>query len=178
MAKPSPVMARPTLIRFLLIFSLCVITGFILLQASFNRPAIDWFTSVLVKISAFGIRVFGGHAVAHRKVLSNPVSGFAISVEDTCNASNVIILFWAAVFGFPASWRQKIRGIVLGTLLLHATNLLRIVSLFYLGQYWSDGFEFAHVYVWEGVMMIVTLVVFWGWVERARSYQSGPVVHS
>jgi hypothetical protein len=32
-------------------------------------------------------------------------------------------------------------------------------------------FEFTHLYVWEGVIMLVTLVIFWTWVQR--TYRAG-----
>ena len=157
------------MVRFLGVFALCVAGGFGLLEAPFSRNAVNGFTALLVEISAGMIRMFGGHAAAQQKILSNPASGFAITVEDTCNASNVVILLWAAVLAFPARWRQKAKGIVLGTLLIHAVNLARIISLFYLGQYEASWFEFAHLYVWESLMMLVTLVVFWIWVENSRA---------
>ena len=48
-------------------------------------------------------------------------------------------------------------------------NLLRIISLFYLGQFRMSWFDFAHLYVWECLMMVVTLVVFWNWVQAGRN---------
>lgn len=168
MAQAPSSLPRARLVRFLAIFVFCVVAGFGLLEAPFSRGAVNAFTAMLVKVSAGIIRVFGGSAAAQQKVLSNPASGFAITVEDTCNASNVVILLWAAVLAFPAGWRHKAKGIALGTLLIHVVNLVRIVSLFYLGQYRTSWFDFAHLYVWEGLMMLVTLVVFWIWVENSR----------
>jgi len=164
-AAPAHLRARVNMVRFLCVFMVCVGIGFSLLQASFSRPAVNGFTAILVKGSAFLVRIFGGHAVAQQSLLRNPLTGFAIAVEDTCNASNVVILLWAAVLAFPAGWGQKVKGIAIGTVLLHAVNLLRIISLFYLGQYSTAWFDFAHLYVWEGLMMVVTLVLFWAWVQ-------------
>jgi exosortase H (IPTLxxWG-CTERM-specific) len=171
---PSAAQAvRPGMVRFLWVFPVCVVAGFALLEAPFTRSAVNGFTALLVRVSALLVRMFGGAAAAEFKVLRNPATGFAITVEDTCNASNVVILLWAAVLAFPATWRQRAKGIVVGTLVLHAVNLLRIVSLFYLGQYKMEWFEFAHIYVWEGLMMLVTLVVFWNWVRENRETTTG-----
>jgi exosortase H (IPTLxxWG-CTERM-specific) len=159
----------PGLVRFLWIFPLCVAIGFALLQAPFSRGTVNAFTAALVEISAGIVRACGGHAAAQQNVLRNPVTGFSITVEDTCNASNVVILLCAAVLAFPARWSQKAKGIALGTLLIHAVNLARIISLFYLGQYRTDWFDFAHIYVWEGLMMLVTMVVFWLWGQTTAA---------
>ena len=167
-------MKKSRLVRFLLTFLFSAAIGFGLLQAPFCRPAVNGFTAILVDISAFLVRSFGGHAVAQHRILRNPVTGFEIAVEDTCNASNVVILLWAAMLAFPAGWRQKAKGILIGTALLHAVNLVRIVSLFYLGQYSGSLFEFAHLYVWEGLMMVVTLVLFGAWVQDSGRIVSQP----
>lgn len=174
-AAPTPVSPRvqPRLARFLWVFPVCVLAGFTVLQAPFARPAVDGFTAFLVKTSAFLVHLFGGSVAAQQKILRNPATGFQITVEDTCNASNVVILLWSAILAFPATWRQRARGIVAGTLVVHAVNLLRIISLYYLGQYKMDWFDFAHLYVWEGLMMLVTLVVFWSWVQQSRDATTG-----
>jgi len=160
--------ARRDMVRFLWSFPVYLAVGFGLLLAPVSRPVVDGSTVILVKVCAFAVRVFGGSALAQGKVLTNPANGFSISVEDTCNASNVIILLGAAVLAFPARWVQKAKGFVAGAVVLHIVNFFRIVSLFYLRQYNFTWFEFAHWYVWEGLMMIVTLVLFWIWVQNSR----------
>ena len=51
-------------------------------------------------------------------------------------------------------------------------NLLRIISLFYLGQYNRNWFDFAHFYLWEGLIVLDTLAIFWLWAVVVR--RSGP----
>jgi len=36
------------------------------------------------------------------------------------------------------------------------------------GQYNRDWFEFAHLYLWESLMMLDTLVIFWTWAYFVR----------
>ncbi|HEV2444637.1 MAG TPA: exosortase H [Candidatus Sulfopaludibacter sp.] len=165
----GPARVPPNLRRFLLVFAVCLAIGFGLLSVPVSQPVVGRSTAVLVKVCAFLVRISGGHAAAHQNLLRNPVTGFQIAVEDTCNASNVVILLCAAILAFPAGWRQKLKGIAIGTLLLHALNLVRIISLFYLGQYSASWFEFSHLYVWEGLMMVFTLVLFWVWVQELSS---------
>jgi len=166
-ARPEPA-AQPGMVRFLWSFPIYLAAGFGLLLAPFSRPFVDASTTILVKICAFAVRAFGGSALARGNALINPASGFTISVEDTCNASNVIILLGAAVLAFPARWGHRAKGFLAGAVVLHIVNFFRIVSLFYLAQYNYAWFEFAHWYVWEGLMMIVTLVLFWIWVQYSR----------
>ena len=162
----APGMSRSRMGRFVVLFPVWLLTGFGLLFAPFMRPAFDRGTAMLVTISALLVRIFGGHAAAQSDILQNPASGFSIRVLDTCNASNVTVLLWAAILAFPAPWIAKGKGLATGTVALHALNLLRIISLFYLGQVSQKWFEIAHLYVWESLIVLFTLVVFWLWVQH------------
>lgn len=157
---------RARMRRFLIVFPVCLAAGFALLLAPFSQPAVTALTAVIVATCAKLVWLCGGHAAAMGSVLRNPATGFSIQVEDTCNASNVTVLLWAAMLAFPAPWRQKLEGLALGTLALHGVNLFRIASLFYIGQHSPGMFEFTHLYVWEGAIMLVTLAIFWTWVQR------------
>ena len=48
---------------------------------------------------------------------------------------------------------------------VQVANILRIISLFYLGQWRMDAFEFAHLYLWQGLIMLDVLVVWLIWVR-------------
>jgi exosortase H (IPTLxxWG-CTERM-specific) len=188
--KPSPSHSRAVqaeeasappqknrMLRFLVLFPIFLAVGFCGLLIPFLQPAITGFTRGLVEISAMVIRLFGGNATAHQVVLQNPSNGFAMEVLDGCNGDDVAVLLWAAILAYPASWRQKGKGLVFGTATIYVINFLRIISLFYLGQYDRQWFEFAHLYVWESVFVLLTLTIFWMWVRRmAGRREEDPVV--
>jgi exosortase H (IPTLxxWG-CTERM-specific) len=157
------------MLRFLVLFPIFLAVGFCGLLIPFLHPAVTGFTRGLVEISAMVIRLFGGSAAAHQVVLQNPSNGFAMEVLDGCNGDDVAVLLWAAILAYPASWRQKGKGLVFGTATIYAINFLRIISLFYLGQYNRQWFDFAHLYVWESVFVLLTLTIFWTWVRRVAA---------
>ena len=177
--KPSPSQTRAVqaeeasapprqnrMLRFLVLFPIFLAAGFCALLIPFLHPAVTAFTRGLVEISAIVIRLFGGHATAQQVILQNPLNGFAMEVLDGCNGDDVAVLLWAAILAYPASWRQKGKGLVFGTATIYVINFLRIISLFYLGQYDRQWFDFAHLYVWESVFVLLTLTIFWMWVRR------------
>lgn len=43
---------------------------------------------------------------------------------------------------------------------MHTLNIVRIISLFYLGQWNYTVFEWFHLYLWPMLIMIDVLVVF------------------
>jgi exosortase H (IPTLxxWG-CTERM-specific) len=151
--------------RFLILFGICLAILFGLLLAPPTVPAVDRFTRGLVTASAAVIHVFGGHAVAQGDLLHDPANRFAIQMAYGCNGAHVTILLWAAVLAFPATWKQKAKGLLAGTAAIHIVNLIRFITLFYVGEYNRAWFDFAHLYLWESLMMIDTLVIFWTWAH-------------
>ena len=71
----------------------------------------------------------------------------------------------AAMLAFPAPWKYKLAGIGLGTAAVQAVNVVRVISLFYLGQWDMKVFEFAHLYLWQALIMLDVLVVWLLWVR-------------
>ena len=167
--------AKPLhLFRFLILFGVCLMGGFALLVAPPVQPAVNGYSNLLVVVAARLITACGGHASAAGDILQNPITHFAVRMANGCNGTHVTILLWAAVLAFPASWVQKGEGLLAGTAAIHGVNLLRFISLYYLGQYSRQWFDFAHMYLWESLMMLDTLVVFWIWARLVGQSGAGP----
>ena len=64
------------------------------------------------------------------------------------------------VVAFPASVKHKIIAIVAGFFFVQTLNIVRIISLFYLGQWNYTVFEWFHLYLWPVLIMLDVLVVF------------------
>jgi len=154
--------------RFVMLFAFAALLQFGILLAPWTRPAIDGFSWSLVHASAAMINFLGGHAHAQNMIMRAP-SGFGIEMKDGCNGVNVMILLWSAVLAFPASRLAKMIGLVLGGIAIHGLNFFRFVSLFYLGQFSTSWFEFAHLYLWETLIMLDALIFFGVWVRRSHA---------
>ena len=53
----------------------------------------------------------------------------------------------------------------LGFLAIQIVNVIRIVSLFYLLQWDPVWFEWAHLYLWQALIMLDGLIVYLLWVR-------------
>ena len=153
--------------RFVVIFALAALLQFALLLTPWCRPAVDGFSHSLVRASSVLINALGGKASAHGALLGSPINGFTIEMRDGCNGVNVMILLWSAVLAFPVSRAWKLVGLLVGAGAMQGLNFFRFISLFYLGQYSLSWFEFAHLYLWETLIMLDALIVFGLWVRRA-----------
>lgn len=151
--------------RFLVLFGACFLAGIGLVLLPPFHAIDERFSQILVSVSHGLIALCGGAATVQGAILRAP-SGFAIEMKDGCNGINVTILLWAAVLAFPAPWNMRAWGVAAGTLAIQLVNIVRFISLFYIGQFNTSWFEFAHAYLWETLLILDTIVVFWLWVGR------------
>jgi exosortase H (IPTLxxWG-CTERM-specific) len=70
------------------------------------------------------------------------------------------IVLIAAVLAYPASWGARVAAMLLGFLAVQAMNILRIISLFYLGDWNIEIFTWVHLYLWPALIMLDVLIVF------------------
>ena len=118
------------------------------------------FTEVLARISAGIITPFDDSVIAHGKILQFGENGFAVSIEAGCNGIEATIVLIAAVIAFPAGWRERLIAIAVGFVAIQAMNIVRIISLFYLGDWNFDLFSWVHLYLWPTLIMLDVLIVF------------------
>ncbi len=154
-------------LRFCLRFGVAALVQFLVLLAPTVRPYVDGFSASLATASSSVIHLFGGTCIQRGDILSTVDQSFAMQILDGCNGVNVVILLWAAILAFPARWKWRIIGLVGGLAAIQILNLVRLISLFYLGQYNRTVFEFAHLYLWETLIIIDAIVVFSLWNKRA-----------
>lgn len=154
------------MLRFLVLFAVILVALFV---AELTGPAQDtlvvpW-TTALANISAALLAPFDMHMVAYGKVLQSTANGFAVSIEAGCNGVEAALILIAAMLAFPAPWKHRLLGIAVGLFAVQAINIVRIISLFYLGQWNMTVFEWAHVYVWRALIMLDVLIVWLVWIR-------------
>jgi len=147
--------------KFLILFAVVLFTLFAIeMQQPVQMHAVQPFTAILADISAALIMPFDDAVTATGRIIRHTENQFAVSIEAGCNGVEAAIVLIAAVVAFPARPLQKVTAIVIGFLAIQAMNILRIVSLFYLGQWRMDVFSWSHLYLWPVLIMLDVLVVF------------------
>ncbi len=164
--------------RFLFVFVACLMVLFTVellnpVQATVIQP----FTAGLAWISAAVVLPFDETVISSGRILRDSVTGFAVSIESGCNGVEASIVLIAGVIAFPATWKERLTAILLGFAAIQALNILRIVSLFYLGQWNYDIFEWTHLYLWPVLIMMDVLLVFAIYL-RWLSRSSGEAQHA
>ncbi len=143
----------------------------ILFAAELARPVqealIEPFTAAVAGLAAWVVRFFDPTVLAQNNLLVDPRGDFAVAIEAGCNGVEAVIVLTAAMLAMPkVPWRWRLGGILAGFLAIQGLNLVRIISLFYLGQWNRQAFEWAHLYLWQALIMLDVLVVFLIWLRR------------
>ncbi len=163
------------MLRFFLTFVVLQLTlfGINMLGVVQQHLVLPW-TALLARICVALVTLFDSTAASAGKVLWNTVTGFGVSIEPGCNGIEACIVLFAAVLAFPSSWRHKMIGLALGFVAVQGLNVVRVISLFYLGQWNTAVFNFAHEYLWQALIMLDVLVVWLLWVRAGAKSQALP----
>ena len=153
--------ARPE-IRFLVLFLVILGLSFTVIALNqVNDAFVDPYTTLIARVSGFVLRIFGESATVTGCVVSSP--RFAVTIYNGCNGLITSLIFISGVLAFPARWTAKVIGVVGGLIAIQFINLVRIVSLFYIGIYFPDLFDDAHIFIWQSLVIVagVALWVLW-----------------
>ncbi len=99
----------------------------------------------------------------------------ALDVRFGCNGLEAVMIYSVAVIAFPASWKDKLMGILGGFLVIQVINILRISSLAYSAIHFKDLFEYIHIYIAQGMMIAVSLGVFFIYLNYAKASKKANV---
>ena len=152
--------------KFLLIF--CGVLGSLFAIEMLNpvqQAVIQPFTVLLANISTAVIMPFDDTVIAQGRILRDATTGFAVSIEAGCNGVEAAIVLVAGIVAFPASVQHKVIAILAGFVFVQALNIVRIISLFYLGQWNYTVFEWFHLYLWQALIILDALVVWLIWLR-------------
>ena len=154
------------MIRFFILFTILLIGLFTLeILEPAEKYVILPFTSVIADVSVWIVQIFDDNVEAYRNVIRNATTGFGVRIERGCNGVEAVIILFAAIFAFPAPLKNKLIGFTIGFFAIQLLNLVRIVSLFYLGQWNQVAFEWFHLYLWQALIILDALVVWLIWLR-------------
>lgn len=97
--------------------------------------------------------------------LTHP-GGFSYQIVMPCTGLLPAALLAAAILCAGASLRARVWAAALGALAVLVLNLVRLVSLFYIGVRHPEAFGFAHSVLWQGVTLVFPIAFFLGWKRR------------
>ncbi len=160
--------ARHRSLGFLARFGVLLVAFFFIVA---SRPVNDAivvpFTASIAAVSGALLSALGERVtVAGTEIQSG---GFAVNIQNGCNGLETALLFGSAVLAFPASWRRRIAGLVLGFLAIQLLNFVRVVTLFWIGRHRPALFSSSHTVIWQSVVVLFGVVLFLFWAKQTEA---------
>ena len=156
----------PEAVRFMLVFSIAGLLGFTVEFIPWvAQNIITPFIVGLTWVAGAAIHTFGGLADINQTEIRHPINQFAIQIAYGCSGVEVSLLLCAGMIAFPARWVERGVGWLAGTLTIMSINIVRVISLYYIGQYSRQWFDWAHMYAWDVLIIIDGVIVFLLWIR-------------
>lgn len=121
-------------------------------------------TAGIASVSGALLRMLGEPIAVSGTVISG--GGFAVNIENGCNGLETALLFVSAVLAFPAPWRARLLGGLAGLAAIQLVNLVRVISLFWIGRHYPGFFQSSHTVIWQSVVVLFGVVLFFLWAAR------------
>jgi exosortase H (IPTLxxWG-CTERM-specific) len=164
--------------RFIFWFFAILLSSFFVYLTPFGKQYIsDPITSMVAYLSSIVMQVFDPTVRSEGINIFDTASAWGVQVVAGCNGMEAVIILLAAVFAFPSTFTQKLAGFIAGFVAIHALNVVRIISLFYIGKHSKLWFDWFHLYVWQALIIIDALVVWllWlRWINKQRRAGNTP----
>jgi exosortase H (IPTLxxWG-CTERM-specific) len=138
---------------------------------SLDRSVVTPFTRGIAQLTKLLLALVGVQAQVSGVVVGTP--SFSVAIQNNCNAIYETALFISAVLAYPATWRERAWGALVGFAALYVVNLIRVLSLIYIGSHFRQYFQLGHIYVWQSLFIAFALGLWILWagkfVQSART---------
>ncbi len=154
--------------RFLILFlTILGISFTVVALRPVDQAFVVPFTTLVAKVSGGLLMLFGEEMTVNGCQLSSP--RFAVTIYNGCNGLITSLIFISGVLAFPARWLAKVLGVLGGLAAIQGINLVRIISLFYIGIYLPDFFNSSHIFIWQSIVILFGVGLWMLWADRFAS---------
>ncbi len=136
----------------------------ILILLAGNETAMSGIQRSLALISSGILNLFGQGTVVIGTTVQSSV--FGISVVTACTGIFITGLFLIAVVALPARWTAKLIGAGIGIGGIFVVNIVRLVSLYFIGVHWPGFLDQAHQLFWQSLLIVLAVVLWLFWAGR------------
>jgi exosortase/archaeosortase family protein len=102
------------------------------------------------------------------------VGSATLRIVPECTSLMPTLLLGIAMAAYPSALVWKAIGLSAGIALIWAVNLIRVLALLAVLQWWPNGFEFVHVYLWQTGMLLVVCAFFLAWLRMEPARRANP----
>ena len=94
------------------------------------------------------------------------VDGISLNVIDECTGIYELFVYAGCVMAYPTSSNKKLAGIIFGIPAMFGINMVRLVSLAFVGLWFPSMFGYVHYYLWQVTLILLVVFVMLVWIEK------------
>jgi exosortase/archaeosortase family protein len=91
-----------------------------------------------------------------------------VTVLGSCSGLKQFYQWAVLMILFPGPWKKKLWYIPFGLLVIHLFNLIRIITLVIIIEYWPEKWDFIHMTILRPVFYLVIFLLWVYWEEKYR----------
>jgi exosortase family protein XrtF len=91
-------------------------------------------------------------------------------IGDPCNGFSLFALFVIFMITYPGPWKQKWWFTLVGIVIIHLVNVLRITALAILVKVNPDWLYFNHNYTFTIIVYSVVFLLWWIWAKKFAAH--------
>jgi exosortase family protein XrtM len=116
------------------------------------------------------------HAQRAGRVISSPRS--RLRVTRGCEGVEMFLMLAAAILAFPASWRRRAQGLMVGSILAYVLSVSRLMALHYILSYSPTAWEALHGLILPLGPILVMALYFMSWSKEGVQASSRAQAHA
>lgn len=98
------------------------------------------------------------------------------NVTSECTALNAVFLFISFIVAYPSRFNSKLFGIAAGIPLIIIVNILRLVVLGWVTEYWPQYSHLFHDYIWETIFVFFIVALWFIWISLVVNREKNPAL--
>jgi exosortase family protein XrtM len=107
------------------------------------------------------------HVTLVGRTIARP-DGSGLRVIRGCEGIEMFLLLTAAILAFPASWRRRLQGLLVGSVLAYVLSITRLMLLHYILRYSPDAWQTLHGLVLPLGPVVLLALYFLHWSAPAQ----------
>lgn len=163
--------------RFVIVFILLIGVFYAFYVPISQSESYDSYLAWFARVTGLILSVFGEDVAVSGTDVESSI--FAMQIVPGCDGMEAMALFVSAVLASPVSLRLRIWFMLPGILGVLLVDLVRLVSLFYIGAYWPKALHVMHWDIWPGLLIVIVLSSWliwarWVWLRQERQTDVQP----
>ena len=155
-------------------FALVFLIVFVILQYGYSASrgsVVEWFVidiaTVRPSVAVINLIAPQEQAQANGHRIIAPQGG--LNILNGCEGTESMFLLLAAIVAFTSPWLRKLKGALIGILLVYVLNQVRIIALYFVAHHDKHWFDLLHGYIAPTLIIVLSSVFFLWWAGNSAA---------